>query len=52
MRVCTNPHIFFTYTLYDIVPCNNAKTNYFSFEEFKIIGNAIQQIQKHKLLKP
>ena len=31
--------------------CNNAKTNYFSFEEFKIIGNAIQQIQKHKLLK-
>jgi hypothetical protein len=32
--------------------CNNAKTNYFSFEEFKIIGNAIQQIQIHKLLKP
>lgn len=31
--------------------CNNAKTNYFSFEEFKIIGNAIQQIQKYKLLK-
>ncbi len=31
--------------------CNNAKTNYFSFEEFKIIGNTLQQIQKNKLLK-
>lgn len=29
--------------------CNNAKTNYFSFEEFKIIGLSIQEIQKKRL---
>jgi hypothetical protein len=32
--------------------CNNAKTNYFSFDEFMIIGNVINQIQKNKLLNP
>jgi hypothetical protein len=26
MRVCTNPHIFFTYTLYRIVPPNKLNT--------------------------
>jgi 5-methylcytosine-specific restriction endonuclease McrA len=31
--------------------CNNAKTNYFSYEEFKIIGEAISLVQKQKLKK-
>jgi hypothetical protein len=29
--------------------CNNAKTNYFSYEEFKIIGAAFSAIQKKRL---
>jgi hypothetical protein len=29
--------------------CNNAKTNYFTFEEFKIIGQSIIEIQKQRL---
>jgi len=29
--------------------CNNAKTNYFTYEEFKIIGVAISEIQKERL---
>lgn len=29
--------------------CNNAKTNYFSYEEFKIIGVTIGHVQKNKL---
>ncbi len=29
--------------------CNNAKTNYFTFKEFKIIGKAIGEIHKNRL---
>jgi 5-methylcytosine-specific restriction endonuclease McrA len=29
--------------------CNNAKTNYFTFEEFKIIGEKIKEIQQERL---
>lgn len=29
--------------------CNKAKTNYFAFEEFKIIGKTINEIQKQRL---
>lgn len=29
--------------------CNNAKTNYFSFKEFQIIGLSIQEIQINRL---
>lgn len=29
--------------------CNNAKTNYFTFEEFKKIGKAIKIVQKIKI---
>lgn len=29
--------------------CNNAKTNYFSFEEFKLIGSTINKIQRNKI---
>jgi len=28
--------------------CNNAKTNYFTFDEFKIIGQAFREIQKNR----
>ena len=31
--------------------CNNAKTNYFTFEEFKIIGEKIKEIQQERLKK-
>ena len=30
--------------------CNNAKTNYFSYEEFKQIGESIGKVQKVRLL--
>ena len=29
--------------------CNNAKTNYFSFDEFKLIGKTLGEIQKVRL---
>ncbi|HQW69458.1 MAG TPA: hypothetical protein PLH25_07310 [Flavobacterium sp.] len=31
--------------------CNNAKSNYFTFEEFKKIGKAIKIVQKFKIKK-
>jgi len=31
--------------------CNNAKTNYFTYDEFMIIGKAIKNIQKSRLIK-
>ena len=31
--------------------CNNAKTNYFTYEEFKIIGKSLSIIQKNRLNK-
>lgn len=29
--------------------CNNAKTNYFTYDEFKIIGKSFSEIQKNRL---
>ncbi len=31
--------------------CNNAKTNYFTYEEFKVIGDKIKEIQQYRINK-
>jgi hypothetical protein len=50
-----DPHLSYGHSLSNLALacywCNNAKTNYFDFEEFQCIGNAIGQINHARLIK-